>query len=141
MLGAAPAFASAALLGLNSATLRRAVLKGSVLQGMAITVPLGVPIFVVFALLMGGFSAMHNWPAASWAWMSLAGVTNFVVGRYGNYRSTQALGSALRFSLIFRVFFSGWLNPEHEIIDGRMILAVVVSLLGGLALTIDFSTI
>lgn len=95
MFGALLAFASAAFFGLNNATVRRGVLRGSVLQGMAITVPLGVPVFVVFALLMGGFAAMGAWSAASWLWMMLAGVVHFVIGRYGNYRATQALGSTL----------------------------------------------
>ncbi len=89
------AFASAAFFGLNNATTRRGVLKGSVLQGMAITVPLGVPIFVAFALAMGGFSAMADWGVASWVWMILAGIVHFVIGRYGNYKATQALGATL----------------------------------------------
>ena len=96
MFGAILAFASAAFFGLNNATVRRGVLKSTVLQGMAITVPLGVPIFAAFALAMGGFQAMAAWPVASlWMWMTLAGVVHFVVGRYGNYRATQALGATL----------------------------------------------
>lgn len=95
MFGALLAFASAAFFGLNNATVRRGVLKTTVLQGMAITVPLGVPIFAVFALFMGGYAAMANWPLSSWLWMMLAGVVHFVVGRYGNYRATQALGATL----------------------------------------------
>jgi len=55
------------------------VLNASVLQGMAITVPLGVPVFVLFALFMGGFGAMQNWPLATWGWMSLAGFTDTTI--------------------------------------------------------------
>jgi uncharacterized membrane protein len=95
MFGALLALASAAFFGLNNATVRRGVLKGTVLQGMAITVPLGVPIFVGFALAMGGFAAMADWGAGAWGWMILAGVVHFVIGRYGNYRATQALGATL----------------------------------------------
>lgn len=95
MFGALLALASAAFFGLNNATLRRGVLKGTVLQGMAVTVPLGVPIFVAFALAMGGFQAMADWPVASWGWMTAAGISHFVIGRYGNYRGTQALGATL----------------------------------------------
>lgn len=95
MLGAILAFASAAFFGLNNATVRRGVLNATVLQGMAITVPLGVPIFVVFALFMGGFPALAGWGAETWIWMTLAGVVHFVAGRYGNYRATQALGATL----------------------------------------------
>lgn len=95
MLGALLALASAAFFGLNSAATRRGVLKGTVLQGIAITVPLGVPVFLVFALAMGGFAAMAGWSPAVWVWMTLAGIVHFVIGRYGNYRATQALGATL----------------------------------------------
>jgi uncharacterized membrane protein len=95
MFGALLAFASAAFFGLNNATVRRGVLRSTVLQGMAITVPLGVPIFVGFAAVMGGFEAMAAWPVSSFAWMVAAGLIHFVIGRYGNYRATQALGSTL----------------------------------------------
>lgn len=95
MLGAFLALASAAFFGLNSAATRRGVLKGSVLQGMAITVPLGVPVFLVFAFAMDGFSAMTTWRPNIWFWMAMAGIVHFVVGRYGNYRATQALGATL----------------------------------------------
>jgi len=95
MFGALLAFSSAAFFGLNNATVRRGVLKSTVLQGMAITVPLGVPIFLIFALLMGGFEAMAAWEVSSWFWMALAGVVHFVIGRYGNYRATQTLGATL----------------------------------------------
>lgn len=95
MLGAVLAFASAAFFGLNNATVRRGVLKSTVLQAMAITVPLGVPIFVLFALAMGGFPALAEWDLPAWGWMTLAGVVHFVFGRYGNYKATQDLGSTL----------------------------------------------
>ncbi|MHA6344374.1 EamA family transporter [Roseivivax sp. CAU 1761] len=95
MFGAALAFASAAFFGLNNATVRRGVLKSTVLQGMAITVPLGVPLFLGFALLMGGFEAMAAWPVSTFGWMVAAGLVHFVIGRYGNYRATQALGATL----------------------------------------------
>ncbi len=95
MLGPLLAFASAAFFGLNNATVRRGVMKATVLQGLAITVPLGVPIFAVFAAVMGGYAALADWPLSAWGWMVAAGVVHFVIGRYGNYRATQALGATL----------------------------------------------
>lgn len=95
MLGATLALVSAAFFGLNNATVRRGILKSTVLQGMAITVPLGVPVFIGIALFFGGFDAMKSWCLDSWVWMSSAGVVHFVLGRYGNYRATQALGGTL----------------------------------------------
>lgn len=95
MLGATLALASAGFFGLNNAAVRRGVLNASVMQAMAVTVPLGVPIFIGFALAMGGFEAMADWRLGAWVWMILAGLVHFVIGRYGNYRATQALGATL----------------------------------------------
>ncbi len=95
MTGALLALLSAASFGLNNATLRRGVLTGSVLQALAVTVPLGVPLFALGGLAFGAYGALGGFAAESWAWMSAAGVVHFVVGRYGNYRATRAMGAAL----------------------------------------------
>jgi uncharacterized membrane protein len=75
--------------------LRRGVLTGGVVQAMAITVPLGVPLFALACLLFGGFEALSRFSGSGWAWMALAGIVHFVIGRYGNYRATRALGATL----------------------------------------------
>jgi drug/metabolite transporter (DMT)-like permease len=95
MLGALLALASAATFGFNNAALRRGVLTGSVLQAMAITVPMGVPLFALVCIPFGGYAALEMLPASGWLWMALAGVVHFIIGRYGNYRTTQALGANL----------------------------------------------
>lgn len=95
MIGAALALVSAAFFGLNNAMVRRGVLNSTVLQGMAITVPVGVPLFLLFAIYFGGFEQLRTWGGAAWLWMILAGVFHFVIGRFGNYRATQALGATL----------------------------------------------
>ena len=95
MTGALLALLSAAFFGLNNATFRRGVLSGSVLQALAITVPLGVPLFALGCLVFGAFGALGGFAPAFWAWMSAAGIIHFVVGRYGNYRATRAMGAAL----------------------------------------------
>jgi len=95
MLGALLALASAATFGLNNAAIRRGVLTGSVLQAMAVTVPLGVPLFLLVCLPFGGLQALVAMSSAAWLWMILAGVIHFVIGRYANYRSTESLGGNL----------------------------------------------
>jgi drug/metabolite transporter (DMT)-like permease len=95
MLGALLALASAATFGLNNAAVRRGVLTSTVLQAMAITVPMGVPLFALACLLFGGFQALAGFSKAQWLWMILAGIVHFIVGRYGNYRSTKAMGANL----------------------------------------------
>lgn len=75
--------------------LRRGVLTGSVLQAMSITVPLGVPLFLLACLASGGLDSLARFSLPAWTWMALAGVVHFVIGRYGNYRATYALGATL----------------------------------------------
>ncbi len=62
---------------------------------MAITVPLGVPLFALASLPFGGIEAISRLTVPGWSWMALAGVVHFVIGRYGNYRATRAIGAAL----------------------------------------------
>lgn len=133
MFGAVLALASAAFFGLNNATLRRGVIKGSVLQAMAITVPFGVPLFFVLSALMGGFEAMASWGVAPWIWMVLAGIVHFVVGRYGNYKATQLLGSTLStpiqqlsilLALVLAVLFLG------ETINSLNLIGIALVVLG-----------
>lgn len=95
MLGAALALLSAITFGMNNAAVRRGVITGSVLQGLAVTVPLGVPLFGVLLLAAGGGGALLAFSGPSWAWLTTAGVVHFIVGRYGNYRANQAIGAAL----------------------------------------------
>ena len=76
MLGALLALASAATFGLNSAALRRGVLTGGVLQAMAITVPLGVPLFLLANVLAGSVDSLVQFSLPSWAWFALAGVVD-----------------------------------------------------------------
>ena len=89
------ALASAALFGLNSASIRRGVLTGSVLHALAITVPLGVPLFALAYIAFGGLQSPPSVSYPGWAWFALAGVVHFTIGRYGNYRATRALGATL----------------------------------------------
>ena len=95
MLGAALALLSAFTFGINNAAARRGVVTGSVLQGLAITVPIGVPLFASLCLFTGGFAALSGFPGKSWLWFSAAGIIHFIVGRYGNYRANKCMGSAL----------------------------------------------
>ena len=95
MLGALLALASAATFGLNSAALRRGVLTGGVLQAMAITVPLGVPLFLLANVSFGDLGSLASFSLPSLTWLAFAGVIHFVIGRYGNYRATRALGATL----------------------------------------------
>lgn len=93
MLGALFAVLSSATFALNGVSVRRGVLTGSVAQAMAITVPMGVPIFFVVALATGGLGALFEFSGKTLMLLSLAGIFHFVWGRYCNYRATKAIGS------------------------------------------------
>ncbi len=74
---------------------RRGVLTGSVGQALAIGVPIGVPMFFVFALVGGGLGAIPNFSRDAFLVMAATGVLHFICGRYCNYRSVKAMGANL----------------------------------------------
>ena len=95
MLGATFALLSAASFAINMVTARRGVLTGTPSQAMAISVPLGVLCFLLAAAVVGEVDRLLNFSPTSAAWMAGVGVLHFVVGRYCNYRATQAAGANL----------------------------------------------
>ncbi len=92
-LGALFAVLSAFTFALNGVSVRRGVLTGSVAQAMAITVPMGIPIFLGAALLTGSLDRVFAFSAGNTVLLALAGIIHFVWGRYCNYRATKAIGS------------------------------------------------
>jgi len=95
MLGGILSLLSAATFGLNNAAVRRDVLTGSVLQGLVITVPIGVPIFLLCAAVFGGLDVWFGFTLETTLYLAAAGIVHFVIGRYGNYRGIQAWGGNL----------------------------------------------
>ena len=95
MLGGFIALLSAATFALNNASVRRGVLSGSVLQAMAITVPIGLPISFLVALATGSLAAVAGFSSRALLALSLSGIMHFVWGRYRNYRATRAIGTNL----------------------------------------------
>jgi drug/metabolite transporter (DMT)-like permease len=95
VLGICLAALSAATFAFNNASARRGVLTGSVLQGLAITVPIGVPIFFLAALATGNLGTLARYSGEAIGLLTLAGVLHFVLGRYGNFRAAQAIGTNL----------------------------------------------
>lgn len=95
MLGGLLALMAAATFALNSATARRAVLSGSVMQGIAITVPLGIVGFLLGALATGQLGVLANVSPTAAMWLSLAGIAHFVWGRFFIYRAQELIGANL----------------------------------------------
>ena len=92
VLGAVLAILSAATFALTNATARRGVITGTPVQGMVISIPVGLACFLTAALLTGALQSLDRFEAAAIVSLSAAGLMHFVLGRYCNYRSSQAAG-------------------------------------------------
>jgi len=95
VLGGLLALLSAATFAFNDACARRGVLTGTATQAMAITVPIGVPLFLIVIVASGHLETVLGFSLRSVLWLALAGVIHFIWGRYWNYRAAQAIGSNL----------------------------------------------
>jgi uncharacterized membrane protein len=95
VLGGLLALMSAAAFGFETATARRGVVTASVAQALAITVPLGVPIFLAVAAAFGALGIAASFSREAVFYLAAAGVLHFVWGRYCNYRAVKAMGANL----------------------------------------------
>ena len=95
MSGVVLALISAAIFGFQNAAARRGVITATPLQGMIITVPTVLPLLAVISYCLGGYTAMHTWDHDTYILVGTAGIMHFVIGRFSNYHSMQALGSTL----------------------------------------------
>jgi uncharacterized membrane protein len=92
LLGVLYAALGAFTFALNNVTMRRGVVTGSVLQGMALTVPIGGLSFLIMTIAFGELGQLVMFPTAAFAWLACQGVVHFVMGRYCNYKSNQLMG-------------------------------------------------
>jgi drug/metabolite transporter (DMT)-like permease len=92
LLGVLYAALGAFTFALNNVAMRKGVVTGSVLQGMALTVPIGGLSFLVMAIGFGELDQLVMFPMAALTWLACQGVVHFVIGRYCNYKSNQLMG-------------------------------------------------
>jgi len=92
LLGVLYAALGAFTFALNNVAMRRGVVTGSVLQGMALTVPIGGFSFLVMTVAFGQLSQLVVFPVGALAWLAGQGIVHFVLGRYCNYKSNQLMG-------------------------------------------------
>jgi uncharacterized membrane protein len=95
VLGGIFGLLAAATFAVNNAAARRGVLTGSVAQAVAISVPMGVPMFALAALATGTLGVVTEFSQAALLYLAAAGIVHFVFGRYCNYRATKAMGANL----------------------------------------------
>lgn len=94
MLGAAFALLSAVAFSCNAVLVRRGVVSVSPSQATFITVVVGVPLFLVAAVVSGQVFRVDELAGSGYAYLAAGGVINFVIGRHLNYLSIEALGAA-----------------------------------------------
>lgn len=92
-MGIATAFLSAVFFGLNNATARRGVAVTSVNQAVIVTISVNLIFFVAVAILSGRIARWHELSLYQVVLLVSAGVLNYVIGRYFNYRSIQIIGA------------------------------------------------
>jgi drug/metabolite transporter (DMT)-like permease len=92
LLGILYAAFGAFTFALNNVTMRRGVVTGSVLQGMALTVPVGGLSFLVMTIALGELHDLVAFPMVAVKWLACQGIVHFVIGRYCNYKSNQLMG-------------------------------------------------
>ena len=117
MLGGFFALLAAVTFAFNNASARRGVLTGSITQALAITVPIGVPIFCLAAVVAGSLGAVFDFSSQATLALAVAGIVHFVWGRYCNYRATRAMGANLvgpiqQVSLVLTLVLAIWLLGE-----------------------------
>jgi uncharacterized membrane protein len=135
MLGAFLALCSAATFALNNAFARRGVLTGSVFQALSISVPIGVPMFLLGAIITGSLGFFLEFSAKAYFFFALAGILHFAWGRYCNYRAVKAIGSNLagplqESSVLIALFLAVVILGES--LDGLKIFGILLVLCGPL---------
>jgi len=95
VLGGFLSLVAAVTFAFNNASARRGVLTGTLGQALAITVPIGVPMFFVAALAAGTLGMVFTFSPETVLALSAAGIIHFVIGRYCNFRATRAMGANL----------------------------------------------
>ena len=137
MLGGILALLAAALFGLNNAATRRGVLTGTALQGMSISVPVGLPLFFIAALATGSVAEIFYFPASSVLLLVTAGIAHFIWGRFCNYQALQSMGgnlvgpvqqSSLLISLALAIIFLG------EVLTPLRIIGIILIFIGPLVM-------
>ena len=95
MFGGFLSLLSAVTFAYANASVRRGVLTGTVLQAVAISLPVAFPFFILAMAVSGGFAALGGFDTRTLVLLALAGIVHFALARYCNYRATKAIGANL----------------------------------------------
>ena len=141
LLGAVFGILTAACFSASVIVARRGVLVATAAQGIYFSVIAGVPLFLVVSLATGQIFRINEFGVAALGMLAAAGVSEYLVGRYSNFRAIHALGanasSPLRsLNVVFAVVMAVILLGEDVTLQrglgmGLVILAPLVMLQGG----------
>ena len=93
MLGVLFALVSSFSFSVNSVLARRGLARASASAGAFVTVMIGVPMFLVAALVTGQLFNAGEVATTAYAQLAAAGIIHFGLGRYCNYRAVSAIGA------------------------------------------------
>ncbi len=119
----------------NGIVTRRAVIKVlDATVGVLITVPMGVPFFMLILFVTGQTASIVSFSWQSYAWLSAAGILHFIVGRSLGYNCIQLVGTNItnilrRVSLLVAVILG--ISVLGETITWQLIVGVLL-IFGGI---------
>ena len=93
MLGIVFALVSSFSFSVNTVLARRGLARASASAGAFVTVMIGVPMFLIAALVTGQLFDAGEVPLTGYVQLSAAGILHFGLGRYCNYRAISAIGA------------------------------------------------
>jgi uncharacterized membrane protein len=123
---------SAVTFAYANASVRRGVLTGTVLQAVAISLPIALPVFAFAMLITDGFPQLMAFSWRSLGLLAIAGIVHFAWARHCNYRATQAMGANLvapiqQYSLVITMVLAIiWLDETLTVLRMIGIVLVVV---------------
>lgn len=79
MLAGLLSLISAVTFAYANASMRRGVLTGTVLQAVAVSLSVGIPLFILVMLLFGGFSLLSTLSGTAVGLLALSGVIHFAL--------------------------------------------------------------
>jgi uncharacterized membrane protein len=133
MLGGLLSLLSAISFAYANATARRGVVTGSVLQAVAISCIVALPMFTLALSPFGVLETLGAFSRRSVLLLSIAGIIHFAAARYANYRAARAIGAnlvgpvqnySLVITLVLAVFWLG------EAVTVLRVIGVIMIVLG-----------
>ncbi len=78
---------------MNQAGVRRGMLRGSALQGVYMSIWIGVPVLIISAAISTQLFRAGDLEPRSYLLLVAVGINHFIIGRYCNHRATGAVGA------------------------------------------------